>query len=90
MSASRVLAFVVKEIEEIPPAVLFFLVAFDLVEPTTQLALHADLARVANFMPATTAQLFVRKPVMVAKILPFHILFTRPASRLGPTRRQAG
>lgn len=82
MTASRPIAFVVKEIKEIIPPVLFFLVTFNLIELTTQLILHVYVTRTVNFMLATTAALLAGKAVLVANALPFLRRFdTAPAIR---------
>jgi hypothetical protein len=71
MPRSRVLAFVIKELEEALPPVVFFAVGFNLVEYTTQLVLDDYLARFANYMVATAAALVVGKAVLLANMLPF-------------------
>jgi hypothetical protein len=71
MSASRARAFVVKEIEEVLPPILFFAVGFNLVEFTTQLVLDDYMARFANYLVATAAALVVGKAVLLANLLPF-------------------
>ena len=71
MSGSRVLMFVVKEFREAVLPVAFFFVSFNLVELTTQLILADYMARLANFMVATTTALVVGKAVLVANALPF-------------------
>jgi hypothetical protein len=71
MPRSRVLAFVIKELEEVLPPVVFFAVGFNLVEFTTQLVLDDYLARFANYMVATAAALVVGKAVLLANMLPF-------------------
>lgn len=71
MSGSRVLVFVLKELREALLPVTFFFVSFNLVELTTQLILADYMARLANFMVATTTALVVGKAVLVANALPF-------------------
>jgi hypothetical protein len=71
MSASHVVDFVVKEFREALPPIVFFFLTFNLVELTTQLILSEYLARLANFMVATTMALVVGKAVLVADALPF-------------------
>ena len=71
MSASRAIGFVVKEFREALLPILFFFVTFNLVELTTQLILAQYLARLGNFMVATTTALVVGKAVLVADALPF-------------------
>ena len=71
MSRSRVVAFLIKEFQEVWPPVLFFFIAFNLVELTTELLLAAYLVRLTNFMIATTTALVVGKAVLVANALPF-------------------
>jgi hypothetical protein len=73
----RAVNFIVREFEEALPPILFFLVAFNLVELTTQLILAEYLARLANFMIATTTALVVGKAVLVANALPFLSRFDR-------------
>ena len=69
--ASPIPAFIVKEIREALPAILFFAVGFNLVVLTTQLILDDYAAQFAGFMVATMAALLVGKAVLVAKVLPF-------------------
>jgi hypothetical protein len=71
MVRSRAFAFVVKEIEEVLPPVVFFVAGFNLIEFTTQLVLDDYLARFANYLVATTAALVVGKAVLLANLLPF-------------------
>ena len=81
-AGSRVLAFVVKEFREALPPITFFLIGFNLVELTTQLVLADYLARLTNFMVATTMALVVGKVVLVANALPFFQRFdTAPLIR---------
>jgi hypothetical protein len=68
---SPIPAFIIKEIREALPAILFFGVGFNLVVLTTQLILDDYAAQFAGFMVATTAALLVGKAVLVAKVLPF-------------------
>jgi hypothetical protein len=70
MPRSRVVAFVIKEIEEILPPIVFFAVGFNLVKLTTQLVLDDYLARFANYLVATGAALVVGKAVLLANLLP--------------------
>ena len=71
MARSPVAALVIKEFQEVWPPVLFFLISFNLVELTTQLILADYMARLANFMIATTTALVVGKAVLLANALPF-------------------
>jgi hypothetical protein len=71
MAGSRVLTFVIKEFREVLPPVAFFAIGFNLIELTTQLILSEYMARLANFMIATTTALVVGKAVLVANALPF-------------------
>jgi len=71
MPQSRAVAFVVKEFREALLPITFFFVSFNLVELTTQLILADYMARLANFMVATTTALVVGKAVLVANALPF-------------------
>ena len=67
----RALAFIKHEFLAALPAMAFFFVGFNLVELTVQLVLSEYLARLANFMIATTMALIVGKAVLVANALPF-------------------
>jgi hypothetical protein len=71
MPAWRVRAFVIKEIKELLPPIVFFVVGFNLVELTTQLVLDDYLARFANYFVATMAALVVGKAVLLANLVPF-------------------
>jgi hypothetical protein len=71
MPRSRAVAFVVREIKEALPPIIFFVVGFNLVELTTQLVLDDYLARFANYLVATGAALVVGKAVLLANVLPF-------------------
>jgi len=71
MPRSRAVAFVLQEIKEVLPPVIFFAVGFNLVELTTQLVLDDYLARFANYLVATGAALVVGKAVLLANVLPF-------------------
>ncbi len=71
MAGSRIGAFLLKELREVLPPTLFFMVGFNLIEGTTQLFLDDYLVRFANFMVATGAALVVGKAVLVADLLPF-------------------
>ncbi len=68
---SPIPAFILKEINEALPAIVFFAVGFNLVVLTTQLILDDYGAQFAGFMVATAAALLVGKAVLVAKVLPF-------------------
>jgi len=71
MPMSRVIAFVVKEIKEALPAMVFFAIGFCLIELTTQLLLDAYLVQFANYTVAILAALFIGKAVLLANALPF-------------------
>jgi hypothetical protein len=71
MSISRLIAFVVKEIEEALPAMIFFAIGFNLIELTTQLLLDTYLVQFANYTVATVGALFIGKAVLIANALPF-------------------
>jgi hypothetical protein len=71
MSRSRAIAFIVKEIEEVLPPVVFFAVGFNLIAFATQLVLDDYLAHFANYMLTTMAALVVGKAVLLANLLPF-------------------
>ena len=70
MQISRVFSFIVREIEEALPAIIFFAVGFSLIELTTQLFLDAYVERAFNYMVAVVAALVVGKAVLVANALP--------------------
>jgi hypothetical protein len=71
MHKSRLLAFVIKELKELLPPVVFFAISFNLLVLTIQLILADYLLHLWNFMLATTAALVVGKAVLVADALPF-------------------
>ena len=68
---SPIPAFIIREITEALPAIVFFAVGFNLIVLTTQLILDDYEAQFAGFMVATAAALLVGKAVLVAKLLPF-------------------
>ena len=68
---SRLLAFVIKELKELLPPVVFFAISFNLLVLTIQLILADYLFHLWNFMLATTAALVVGKAVLVADALPW-------------------
>ena len=68
---SRLLAFVIKELREVWPPMVFFAVSFNLIVLTTDLVLADYRASFANFMVATMAALVVGKAVLLAKATPF-------------------
>src|SRR5262249_18469967 len=63
--------FCLEEFREALPPVIFFLIGFNLIELTTRLFLADYMARLANYMIATTMALIVGKAVLVADVLPF-------------------
>ena len=71
MPKSRLLAFVIKELQEVWPPILFFAVSFNLIILTTDLVLADYRRSVGNFMVATVAALVVGKAVLVANAMPF-------------------
>jgi hypothetical protein len=71
MPRSRAAAFILQEIKEVLPPVIFFVVGFNLIELTTQLVLDDYLARFANYLVATGAALVVGKAVLLANLFPF-------------------
>jgi hypothetical protein len=78
---SRVGAFVIKEIEETLPAIVFFAIGFNLIMLTTQLVLDDYNVRFANFMAATIGALVVGKAVLVANVLPYAAIPARRRTR---------
>jgi hypothetical protein len=71
MPIAKVVRFIVHEFREALPPVVFFFVAFNLVELTTQLILAQYFVRLANYMVATGMALIVGKAALVADVLPF-------------------
>jgi hypothetical protein len=71
MVKSRLLAFVLKELREVLPPMVFFAVSFNLIVLTTDLILADYGASLGNFMVATMAALVVGKAVLVANAVPF-------------------
>jgi hypothetical protein len=74
----RVIAFIVKELKEALPAIVFFTIGFNLIELTTQLVLDAYDVQFANFPLATLEALLVGKAVLLANALPFFRRFDKP------------
>jgi hypothetical protein len=75
----RFLRFVIKEVREALPAIIFFAIGFNLIELTTQLILNQYSIRFADYSLATLAALLVGKAVLVADALPFFRRFdTQP------------
>ena len=66
MAQPRFVAFIIKELKEVIPPTVFFLIGFNLIAFTTQLILADYLIHLTNFMLATTAALVVGKAVLVA------------------------
>lgn len=71
MTRPRLAAFLLKEVKEVVPPMLFFAIGFNLIVLTTQLVLDDYLVRFGNFMAATVGALVVGKAVLVANLLPF-------------------
>jgi hypothetical protein len=71
MPKPRLLTFVIKELQEVWPPILFFAVSFNLIILTTDLILADYRRTVGNFMVATMAALVVGKAVLVANVTPF-------------------
>lgn len=71
MPGSSVLAFVVKEFDEMVPPTIFFAVGFNLILLTTNLILENYEAHFSSFLLATTGALIVGKAVLVANALAF-------------------
>jgi hypothetical protein len=67
----RVIGFVVREVREALPAIIFFAIGFNLIELNTQLILNQYLIRFGDYTLATLAALLVGKAVLVADALPF-------------------
>ena len=82
MPKSHLIAFIVKEVKEALPAIVFFAIGFNLIELTTQLLLDTYSVQFANFTLATLAALFVGKAVLLTNALPFFRRFdTAPLIR---------
>jgi hypothetical protein len=77
MSVSRVFAFIVKEIREALPSIIFFAAGFSLVELTMQLLLDRYQIHVANYLAIVVGALVVGKAVLVANTLPFFRRFDK-------------
>jgi hypothetical protein len=71
MTASSVLAFIVREFKHVLPPTIFFVIGFNLIVLTTNLLLGDYGEKFAGFLLATTAALIVGKSVLVANALPF-------------------
>src|SRR5215210_5436383 len=70
MSRPRVLAFIAKEVREMVPPTLFFLVGFNLIVLTGHLLINDYRLQLFNYMVATTTALVVGKSVLLANALP--------------------
>ena len=71
MPRPRALAFIAKEIREMVPPTLFFLVGFNLIVLTGHLLINDYRLQLFNYMVATTTALVVGKSVLLANALPF-------------------
>jgi hypothetical protein len=71
MPNARLLAFVIKELREVLPPIVFFAVSFNLIVLTTDLILADYRASFGNFMVATVGALVVGKAVLLANVTPF-------------------
>ena len=82
MPRSSVVAFVVKEFEEMVPPTIFFAVGFNLILLTTNLILDNYQVHFSSALLATTGALIIGKAVLVANALPFFRRFdTAPLIR---------
>ena len=70
MTRSRIRSFIIAEVKEVVPPVVFF-ASFTLFVFTTQLILDDYGGQFANFLVATTAALVVGKAGPMANALPF-------------------
>lgn len=77
MPKSSFLRFVIKEIKEVIPPTIFFIISFNIIVLTTQLILDDYLQKFANFAVATTTALVVGKAVLVANSMPLLRRFDR-------------
>jgi len=64
-------AWILRELREILPPTIFFLIGFNLIVLTTNLILADYSVAFANFMLATTGALVVGKAVLVTNAMPF-------------------
>ena len=71
MPNARLLAFVIKELREVLPPIVFFAVSFNLIVLTTDLILADYRASFGNFMVATVGALVAGKAVLLANVTPF-------------------
>jgi hypothetical protein len=71
MAKSRLLSFFIKELREVLPPTIFFVVGFNLIVLTTDLILADYFVSFGNFVVSTMAALVVGKAVLVANALPF-------------------
>ena len=67
---SRVWRFVVREVREMTPAVVFFFIGFNMVLLTKQLFLNAYLVTLADLMLAAVSALIAGKVVLVGDAIP--------------------
>jgi hypothetical protein len=67
---NKVLAFLKHEMTELLPPTIYFLIAFNVVELTTMLALRSFSVEVSNHAAATILALVVGKVVLIANKLP--------------------
>ncbi len=70
MSTSRALTFIGRELREMIPPTLFFLVGFNIIVLTSHLFLEDYQLQLFNFLVATTSVLVVGKSVLLANALP--------------------
>ena len=71
MLEKSVPAFIVKELKELAPPVLFFAVGFNLILLTTNLILGQYQIKYSSFLAVTVGALVVGKAVLIANALPF-------------------
>jgi len=71
MTGSGVVAFVVKEVKEALPAIVFFATGFAVIELTTQLILDTYEIKTADFTVALLGAVLIGKSVLLANALPF-------------------
>jgi hypothetical protein len=69
--------FVIRELREMWPPTLFFLIGFNLILVTKRLELQQYLIEYSGFLIATTGALIVGKAVLVANAMPFLKRFDR-------------
>src|SRR3984893_17298369 len=71
MPKSRLLTFLIKELQEVVPPTVFFAIGFNLLVLTTDLILADYLVSLGRFIVATVTALVVGKSVLIANAMPY-------------------